>query len=204
MRIFHCQQGSPEWFHLRSGIPTASVFHRLITSQGIRSQSFDNLVERLANERLGIFDQRPETFAMTRGKELEPIARQNFELWFGQEILQVGFVLDDSGLCGCSPDGLLPWIKSGLEIKCPSERVHQLYLKQKRVPPLYVAQVQGSMMVTGYQSWYFMSFHPDHKPLILEVKRNEDFIRKLRELVLEVELKLKDLGLPCPRKKGEI
>ena len=201
MRIFNCQQGSPEWFRLRSGIPTASEFLRLITSQGIRSQSFDSLVEKLADERLGIFAQVPETPAMTRGKELEPVARQVFELWFGQEVLQVGFVLDASGLCGCSPDGLIPDLKLGLEIKCPTEGVHQLYLKQKRVPPLYVAQVQGSMMVTGYQSWYFISFHPDHEPLILEVKRDEKFIQKLRELVLEVELKLKELGLPCPRKE---
>ena len=201
MRIFNCKQGSPEWFRLRSGIPTASEFHRLITSQGIRSQSFDSLVEKLVDERLGIFDQVPETPAMTRGKELEPIARQHFELWFGERVEQTGFILDDSGMFGCSPDGLMPDLRSGLEIKCPSAKVHLQYLKGNIVPAKHVAQVQGCMMVTGYDSWYFISYHPDYEQLILEAKRDEGFIGKLQELLLGVNTKLELLGLPRPRKE---
>ena len=30
MKIIDCEQGSPEWFSARSGIPTASEFHTVM------------------------------------------------------------------------------------------------------------------------------------------------------------------------------
>ena len=38
MKRFDCEQGSPEWFALRRGVPTASEFHRIITPVQAQAQ----------------------------------------------------------------------------------------------------------------------------------------------------------------------
>lgn len=194
MRIFSCQQGSPEWFALRSGIPTASRFHLLVTSSGQRSRSFDRLLRSLAQERLcpGNPSVDPQTSAMLRGQRLESEARGFFEVWFGEHIEQVGFILHDSGLCGCSPDGLLSG--AGLEIKCPLLKTHLSYVEQGILPARYKAQVQGSMFVTGLDRWFFLSYHPGQAPLIVEVRKEPTFIEELRSAIWDINARLEDLG----------
>ena len=38
----------------------------------------------------------------------------------------------------------------------------------------------GSLMVSERSYWYFMSYHPELKPFILKVERDEEFISKMR------------------------
>jgi hypothetical protein len=47
------------------------------------------------------------------------------------------------------------------------------------LPTDYFTQVQGSMWVCDYAMWFFMSYYPGMPHLILEVKRDNDFIGKL-------------------------
>lgn len=196
MRIFRCRQGSQEWFDLRSGRLTASVLHRALTSRGQVSRSLDRLISELADERLGIFSEPFCSPEMKRGTKLEAEAREEFELWWGARIEQVGFCLHDSGLVGCSPDGLMPDLNLGLEIKCPTPRVFKCFASRQVIPARYVMQVQGSMYVTGYKFWYFMAYHPNFDPMILKISFNAKIGQKLEELVFKTEARLKTLGLP--------
>jgi len=41
--------------------------------------------------------------------------------------------------------------------------------------------VQGSMLVTGYKSWTFLSYHPRFPQLVVDVRRDERIIDALRE-----------------------
>ena len=75
--------------------------------------------------------------------------------------------------------------KEGLEIKCPKASTHIAYLDNGKVPTIYIPQIQGSMMVTGFDSWNFLSYHPAIKPLTQGVYRDEKYIALLREAVEE-------------------
>jgi hypothetical protein len=45
-------------------------------------------------------------------------------------------------------------------------------------------------MVTGYKAWWFVSYYPGLKPLILKIERDEALIKEIR---IEVELFVQDL-----------
>jgi len=65
------------------------------------------------------------------------------------------------------------------------------YLRGGRLPSKYFQQVQGCMYITGRKWWDFMAYHPDMKPLIVRVERDEVFIsclnETLRNIVDEIE-----------------
>ena len=58
------------------------------------------------------------------------------------------------------------------------------YLLDQKLPTTYIPQVQGSMWITGFDSWDFLSYHPDLEPLLIHVKRNDDYILALRLAIL--------------------
>jgi len=178
--IVECEQGSEEWMNTRIGVPGASCLDQIVNMKGERSTQRTKLLYKLAGERL--LNRKEETYsnaAMQRGVELEPVARAVFEMETGLDVRQVGYVYYDERMDrGCSPDGLIGE-ESGLEIKCPSLPVHIEYLLGGKLPSAYYQQVQGSMYYTGRSEWWFMSFYPELKPLIVKVKANDAFILPL-------------------------
>jgi len=185
MKIIDCIQGSDEWFKARCGIPTASEFSSIITTQGKTSKSREKYMYQIAGERLlGKSVEGYTNGNMQRGQELEAEAREAYELITSQEVKQVGFCLSDNGLYGVSPDGLIG-DEGGLEIKCPTLPVHILYLLENKLPTDYVQQVFGQLLVTGRKYVDFFSYFPGIKPLLIRVERDDKFIT-----ILETELKL--------------
>jgi len=179
MLIVDCLQGSPEWFAARLGIPTSSEFSKIITlAKGDYSKSTSSYMHKLIAEK--ITGKEATGFMsdwMERGKEMEEEARSWYEFTQDVKVEQVGFVYkDDRKLLGCSPDGLMD---IGLEIKCPSPGVMVSYMLDKKLPREYVPQVQGSMFVTGFAGWDFLVYHPDFEPMLITVKRDDDYISKM-------------------------
>ena len=201
-------QGSPEWFQEKLGKPSSSNFDKIVTSKGERSKQRKEYMYRLAGERIsGTSIETYSNASMERGIALEHEARGLFRLLKAVECRTVGMCYpDESKKYLCSPDSLLDnWDinfcdlkESGLEIKCPLIHTHVGYLLNNKLPTKYIAQVQGSMAVTGYDSWFFMSYYPELPPLILEVKRDEPFIKKLKKeldyFCIELDDVVKELG----------
>jgi putative phage-type endonuclease len=183
--ILEHEQGSPEWLASRLGRPSASMFGKLITGSGKPSSSAESYINELIAERL---TGRSKPFYtnehMERGNALEPEAREAYEFITDFEVQETGFILDDSGEFGCSPDGLVVDHSLGLEIKCPSDSVHVSYLRAGKVPAKYYQQVQGCMWITGRDCWDFMSYHPEMPHLLVRARRNEKFIKAMAEQVL--------------------
>jgi putative phage-type endonuclease len=181
MIILTDEQGSPEWLASRLGRPSASMFGKLVTGSGKPSGSAETYINEMIAERL---TGRSKPFFtnehMERGNFLEPEARQAYEFITDFEVVETGFILDDSQEFGCSPDGLVA-DDGGLEIKCPSDSVHVSYLRAGKVPAKYYQQVQGCMMITGREWWDFMSYHPEMPHLLVRMKRNEKFIEAMAE-----------------------
>jgi len=183
MKIIDCLQNSEAWYAAKCGIPSSSEFDKLVTTSGKPSKQREKYMFRLAGERLlGHSEEFYQNAAMLRGKEVEAEARQYYEFITGQEVKQVGFCLADG--YGASPDGLIG--DDGLlEIKCPILSTHIYYLIKNELPSDYIQQVEGQLLVTGRKWVDFLSYYPGLKPLLIRVKRDEDFIKALK-----IELKI--------------
>ncbi|MBF32007.1 MAG: exonuclease [Aequorivita sp.] len=182
-KIIDVEQGTDEWFTARLGKFTASNFAKVLSPTGKPSTQVKDLINNLVAEKLT--GEREETFkssAMERGNELESEAFDFVNFTHGYNFQTVGFCDSEQGY-GCSPDGLDQEKKIGLELKCPLAKTHVKYLRSGKLPNEYFSQVQGSMMVTGYSQWIFVSYHPLMKPFILMVDRDEEYISTLREML---------------------
>lgn len=108
MKICNHEQGSPEWFEARLGIPSASMFSKIVTTKGVWSTQADSYINQLVAERLtGEREEIYQSHHMIRGTELEPEARDMYCLVKDVEVQEVGFCLHDTLKAGCSPDGLI-------------------------------------------------------------------------------------------------
>lgn len=186
MRIIDCEQGSPEWIHARRGVPSASNFAKLITPGGKLSTQAHGyayeLLADLADPNFGEYDDYVSA-AMKNGNIIEPEARSYYAFARGADVEQVGFCMDDAGRFGASPDGLVG-DDGGLEIKSPLHKTHIGYLIDGVVPPKYLPQVHGCMVVTGRNRWDFMSFAPGLPELLVTV-RQDAYTDKLRHAMDE-------------------
>jgi hypothetical protein len=180
--IVETGQRSEAWYSARRGLPTASRFDQIVTpATGALSKQAERLIDELIVESIyppeeGVI--RPFTADMEWGMKLEAEARCYFDLSVATApVKEVGFILHESGLFGCSPDGLVGE-DSGLELKCPSPVTHVGYCRAGVLPLEYKAQVHGSMVVTGRSSWSFMSYARHLPPFHLLVNR-DDYTAKL-------------------------
>lgn len=193
MRLIPFEQRSPEWFQARLGIPTASNFDRLITSTGKPSASADGYINQLVAERVtGAAVEVKVTDAMQRGTDLEPEARSLFEFVTDLLVTEAPLCMHDILDVGASPDAFVG-NDSLLEIKCPSGHTHVEYLRDGCLPSKYIAQVQGQLWITNRESCHFFSYHPDFKPLMVVVNRDEVFIAKLEIEVTKATSKISEL-----------
>lgn len=184
-------QGSDAWFEARLGKPSASHASEIITAaNGELSKSARKYIFSLIADCFSPGDDVPkfETYAMARGKELEPMAREAFRAETGLPVVEVGLVVATDGICVCSPDGLIPddaggWI-SGAEIKCPTKDVHTGYVLEGVLPDDYKQQIHWSMAVSEVDEWHFWSFHPRLKPLHV-VTRRDSYTAKVEAAIAE-------------------
>lgn len=185
MIIMEAEQGTVQWKRDRRGIPTASSYSRLITKTGKPSaQATGYLHEILAEWLIGesvVSQQQGASDWMSRGTDLEAEAVRFYELQTDSETIPTGFCIRDDRKTGCSPDRIIGK-DGGLEIKCPSAKVHVGYMLG--VPhDDYVPQIQGCLWITGRDWWDFMSYNPALPPVIHRYERDEEYIVRLSEIV---------------------
>ena len=203
MKIYHdIEQGSDEWLAIRKGKPSTSKLASIITAaKGELSKSRIGYIRELIGE---CFAPEWEEFAgnkyTDRGIELEPEAREAFQATVDFKVAEVGGVLADDGVSWCSPDGVIfdktGDIVSGLEVKCPSPRVHIGYILDGVLPAAYKQQVHGAMAITGANSWHFWSYFPGLRPFHLIVERDDYTVKvanALAEFVTEYKTALNEI-----------
>lgn len=183
MIIVDCEQGTEQWEQLKIGVLSSSKFDKIITPTGKKSTQAKDLMNTLLAEWVICKKTKTkQTKEMTRGIELESEARELYEFIKDIKTKQVGFCFkDERRLVGCSPDCLFN--RTGLEIKSPNPGTHVGYLLGGGLPLKYIPQVQGSMYVTGYSSWQFMSYSPGIEPFIIKVERDNEYIKIMDEMI---------------------
>jgi predicted phage-related endonuclease len=184
-------QGSAEWQSARVGLPTASMFDKIVTTKGEPSKQAIKYLFQLAAERItGKKEESYQNGAMQRGIEMESEARSMYELITGNVVEQVGVCYPDKKkLYGCSPDGLVG--DDGIiEIKCPSSAVHVGYLLEGVLPIDYFQQIHGQLLVTGRKWADFFSFYPGLRPLLVRVEPDKKFIDALKKELISFNKEL--------------
>lgn len=192
-----CEQGSEEWLKARLGIPTATGFENIVTATGKKSSGQIKYMAELIEESiLGLQDNTFRSNFMERGNQLEPLARSAYEFITGNDVIQVGGVyLDEHKEVMVSPDGLIPELKKGLELKCPKMSTHIRYLLEGGVPAEYIVQVQANLWVTGYDTWDFVSYCPEYQKqtiYLYTAKRDEVLMKAFDKLIPQFLNTLRD------------
>lgn len=188
-------QRTDEWAHERCGKFTGSRFADVLARNkrtGEPLKAYHDLIWQIVVERMtGKPVEGPNGYALQWGVDVEPSAREAYELETGNSVVESGFIQHPLyTFVGCSPDGLIR-ADAGLEMKCPKSSAVHLERFVSGVPDEYVPQIQGCMWVTGRTTWDFVSFDPrmpaSHQLLILPVARDEDYIKKLEDSILKAE-----------------
>lgn len=185
LTTLECDQGSEEWLAARLGIPTGTGIKNIVTAGGKKSDGWVKYLAELVAESIEGATGGYKSAAMMRGNELEARARMAYEFETGNDVIQVGGVyLNDKKELMISPDGLIPNLRKGLEIKCPEMKTHIRYLLEGSVPNDYIIQVQSALWVTGYDTWDFVSYCPEYQKqtlFIYTAERNQKLMKAFDE-----------------------
>ncbi|WP_395055229.1 lambda exonuclease family protein [Polaromonas sp.] len=201
MKFVEVSQGTAEWLALRAGVCTASCFSDAVAVlskksgdklPGDPSAASDRYASDLAIERISgkPYGEPVKAWVLARGHELEPFARQGWEMATSLVALEAGIVLTDDGGFGYSTDGMVnPYTVNGvltgceglIEIKCPIDTQKILAIRETGDLSEYMHQMQGGMWITGAKWCDFIMYVPDLEPVgnelyIKRVERDEELI----------------------------
>jgi YqaJ-like viral recombinase domain len=195
MKYINCEQGSSEWLQHRAGVITASNFSTATKTlkNGFLSKEAIDYACQLALERITKkpIPNRYITPEMRTGTEREPFARMEYEALTGNIVDMSGIILTDDNKFGYSSDGLIN--EDGMiEIKCPSSPSKIIGIWEGLNILEYMHQIQGGMWISGRLWTDFIMYYPDlsiiSKSLFIKrIERNEDFIEKMVENLMQFE-----------------
>ena len=187
---YDLKQGSEEWHELKN----AKIGGTRAKSVQVKKSITEAVIfDEVMSERNTFFNYE-EGFtseAMQRGIDLEPLAIE-------EVTKETGVIFKDAGWIGRndyhghSPDGISTCEKIGLEIKCPSAKVHNSYVRDNKLPLEYVWQIVNFFaMDESIERLYFASFNPDYllMPLfLLEVTRESIIFTSKKDSAIVSEL----------------
>jgi len=165
------EQGSDEWLNLRKnkiGSSDAAVIMKV--------SKWDTPYS-LWCKKLDLLPQQTENSAMTRGKILEPIARERLERKLGITLLPKVFIKD---FMIASLDGIDSSHQVIVEIKHPNINDHKLAM-DRIVPDHYYPQLQHQMSALNVNEMWYSSNH-DIGTADFIVKRDEEFCEIMLKL----------------------
>lgn len=183
IQIHEMPQGTKEWFAVRRGLPTASMFGTIMAKGkgGAESKTRQTYLYKLAGE---IITGDPmDNFSnhhMERGHEMEPAARQFYAFMQDCEPHQVGFITN--GAKGASPDSLVG-DNGMLEIKTKLPHLMLAVLEADDFPTEHRAQCQGQLWVAEREWVDLVCYWPKMPPFIKRAYRDEAFISLLSAAV---------------------
>lgn len=187
MQLIDFPQGSEEWLSYRKNRIGASDIAAIM---GI-SPWMTKL--ELWNEKQGIHEVK-ETYAMTRGKELEAYSRKLLEMELDREFQPLTFQSDKFPWACASLDGYDG--QTFVEIKCPMN-----YQGYDEIPPHYYAQIQWQFMVMEFcDEALFVVFDGENNH-VTPVYRDEDYIFKCVSEAEKFYKSLLDFTPPDPSPK---
>ncbi len=170
MSTVYLEQGSPEWHEHRAKCFNASEAGAVMGVGRFRPR---NMAELLAVRRGDMVIHVSN--AMTRGNDLEPIARG-----MAEDLLGLTFTPQTmtNGRYSASLDGLCFEGKHAIEIKCPVSTESPLFSVSnasglREIAPYYWWQIVHQFYVAGVRFLSFCVYHPDPGISITIIERDE-------------------------------
>lgn len=210
MKFIQAQQGSNEWLQARAGVITASQFATAIgvltrasdgKKPGDPTAAADKYAGDIAIEKISgkPYGEPVKAWTLQRGHELEPFARQGWEMHTGLIAQEAGIVLTDDGDFGYSTDGMVDPVTDGdqlisctglIEVKCPVDSSKIRAMLTTGDVSEYMHQMQGGMWLTGAQWCDFIMYVPDLEAVgndlyIKRVMRDEKFIDDMADKLIQ-------------------
>lgn len=196
-------QRTDQWHQDRCGKFTASRFVDVLARDKKtgkeKLKAWHDCVWDVVTERLtGVQEDGVDSYSMRWGREVEPFARSAYELETGLLVTESAFIQHPKfDFVGCSPDGLVE-SDGGLEMKSPKDsKIHLDRFVNGMNESDFMPQVQGCMWVTGRKWWDWVSYDPrmpEHLRLFkVRLDRDEEYIKKLEEAVLEAEARVQEI-----------
>jgi len=164
MKIHFMEQKSNEWHEIRRWRMTAS------NAQAIGNvwKWLDTyIVEVMADYYSSWVEDNFVSKDMQKGIDLEPLARQEYELVTGAKVTEVGFIEYDEYVW-CSPDWLVGedgWV----EIKCLKDTNYfKIILNgESEIDTKHIWQMQMNMLITWRKWWDYVCYCPNYERNIL-------------------------------------
>lgn len=176
MQLVNVIQGTEAWLRFRRVHISASESGSIMGCNPYKS------IIDLYEEKIFQFEQDDNPY-MLRGRRLEPIALEEFEKETGLTMYPTVVKHDTINWMAASLDGMTINRDAIVEIKCNGKTNHDLAVKGK-IPKYHLCQIQHQLACTGLDFAYLFSFDGT-KGIILEVKRDQEFIEKMIEKELE-------------------
>ena len=168
------EQGTPKWHEWRRngvGATNAQV------AMGNHGKGFD----RLLRIKAGLEEESDyQNIAMILGSKLEPEVRTKYMSRTGMVVKPVCVQSTKHKWLRASLDGLADDHSGVVEIKCGA-RVYEIVDETASIPDYYYAQTQHILAVTGLRSLDFWCHWPGRPDLLVNVPRNNDYIKNLLE-----------------------
>ena len=105
---------------------------------------------------------------MERGNNLEPMARNAYELQTGKLVRQVGFI-ELNERVGCSPDGLVE-DEGLLEVKCVNDVKFLKFMLESKIEASHIWQMQYQLWVSDRKWVDYALFNPNFKKYLNVVR----------------------------------
>lgn len=180
--------------------PTSETIKRALAGEKVgafsdaaKDYAFRLAVERISGESMA---KHMETFAMRRGRELEPDARFAHEMAASVTVKRAGYVTTDDGAFGASADGLI-LEDGGAEYKCliDPERMRKVLFDEDVSE--FTDQVQGGLWLTGRKRWHFALYCPQLASIgkelwWREIPRDDEYIERMELDLLEFKALVDD------------
>jgi len=187
------EQNTPEWMSARMGIPTASEFDVVMSTERVRGKGGrSTYMRKLVGERItGELSENFTNKHMERGHEMEQQARDLYAFQNGVLVHKVGFVkrtlngryIGASPDCRVSPGDGSIWKHKRLgEIKTKLPHLLiECFDDEGVLPAEHKAQVQGHMLVTDADQVDFIAYWPKMALFVVTVGRDETYIAEMQE-----------------------
>jgi putative phage-type endonuclease len=165
MKTINFEQGSQEWLTYRKTRVMASDTP-IITGNSPYCSPYE-----LWQRKLDLIPEQEESPAMSRGKALEPVAREKFCKEYKLNMTPIVCESVSHEWLAASLDGISDCGKYLLEIKCNGKKNHDIAIEGK-VPESHYLQMQHQMFVSRVQHGFYYSFDGE-QGITIEVKYDE-------------------------------
>ncbi|MDA3837250.1 MAG: YqaJ viral recombinase family protein [Nanoarchaeota archaeon] len=170
-------QGTDEWFSARENKMTASNAQSISANgKGLETYIYSMLAEK--------FSQNKEFYTnadMERGNELEPQARDVYEINKFVKVEQVGFIEMDE-FVGCSPDGLVG-DDGMIEIKCMNDKNHFKFIIDRKIKSAWMWQMQMQLLVSRRKWVDLVAYNKNFDNNILTIRVEPDLVMQEKLIV---------------------